>query len=82
MSGRKHHCKHPTRGHSHYPERLRARGLSKTPQLAPLDGNGGLRTKQERRVRDTCSLSHSHDMVSCDGHAWRWTPLTEDGARA
>lgn len=48
--------------------------------LTPIDGAGGLRVRQERRVRDSCTLSHSHDIASCDGHAWRWSPPTEDGS--
>lgn len=36
MSG-KHNTKHPDRSRSNYPERLEARGLSKTPEMASLD---------------------------------------------
>jgi len=34
---RKYNTKHPNRGISNYPERLRRRGLGKTPVMVPLD---------------------------------------------
>jgi hypothetical protein len=44
----RHYCaRHPSRGRSHYPERLEARGLSKAPRMEPLDP---LRKRQEARV--------------------------------
>jgi hypothetical protein len=64
----KHNAKHPDRGLSHYPDRLRARGLGKAPQMAPVDG---LRNRQERRIRETCSVDHRHDIAHCDGRPWR-----------
>jgi hypothetical protein len=46
------------RGRSHYPQRLEARGLSKSPALAPIEGSSGLRARQVRRKKEA-------------GHPWR-----------
>jgi len=34
---RKHNTQHPGRGRSHYPERLAARGLTKTPTITSVE---------------------------------------------
>lgn len=52
---RKHNTKHPERSASHYPERLAARGLRKSPMLAEIEGDSGLRRRQERRAEQTGS---------------------------
>lgn len=57
---RKYNTKHPDRRRSHYPERLSARGLGKSPQLMPIEGSTGLRARQLRRLDET-------------GHLW-WAP--------
>lgn len=46
----KHHCKHPSRGKSNYPRRLRKRGLSKAPALEDTET---LQKRQERRTEET-----------------------------
>ncbi len=51
MSG-KYNTKHPERGTSHYPERLYARHLKTAPRMAVIDGDTGLRARQERRTRE------------------------------
>ncbi len=67
---RKHNCKHPERGRnseegaSGYQKRLRDRGLGKAPRMADLDG---LRAKQLRRVRETCTMGPEHDGHKCNG---------------
>lgn len=64
----RHYCtKHPFRTNSRYPERLRKRGLNKTPQLAPVEV---LRTRQARRIRDSCLIDHNHNTAHCEGHPW------------
>src|SRR5512146_2537962 len=68
---RRHNTKHTGRSKSRYPQRLVARGLGKAPTLAEIEGPSGLRVRQERRIRETCSLTHAHDVVSCDGQPWR-----------
>lgn len=46
----KHHNKHPQRGKSNYPRRLRKRGLSKAPVMETLEA---LRVRQQRREDQT-----------------------------
>ncbi len=65
---RKCNCKHPLRARSHYPERLVKRGLAKPPALESLEN---LRTRQDRRVRETCTLDSAHASHACNGHPWR-----------
>ena len=67
----KYNTKHPLRCRSHYPERLTARGLGKTPVMQPIEGSTGLRARQERRVRETCTLSSDHKGHACNGVPWR-----------
>ena len=45
----KHNCKHPERARSRYPERLRARGLSKAPLMLPL---ATLRSRHLARIKE------------------------------
>lgn len=52
---KKHNTQHPERSRSRYPQRLAARGLSKTPRMAEIDGSQGLRARQERREEQTGS---------------------------
>ncbi len=67
---RKYNCKHPERGRnseegtSGYQKRLRERGLGKAPHMLALDT---LRTRQLRRVRETCTLGPEHDGHKCNG---------------
>lgn len=64
------HCntKHPNRSRTDdtkgYRKRLQARGLGKAPRMANVDD---LRTRQERRIRETCTLVHVHDGLRCNG---------------
>jgi hypothetical protein len=64
---RKHNTKHFDRSRSNYPSRLEARGLAKAPSLAPVEQ---LRNRQERRVRETCSLAGDHNGHKCNGFPW------------
>lgn len=78
----KHNVSHKTkfgRGVSHYPDRLAARGLSKAPSLAAIEGATGLRLRQDRRVMATCTEDHEHNVIDCNGHAWR--VFAEDAPR-
>jgi len=69
----KYNCKHPDRGHSRdtgeagYQKRLHDRGLGKAPRMEPLED---LRKRQERRVRETCTVSPDHDGHKCNGVPW------------
>lgn len=65
----KHNIKHPGRAKSRYPLRLAKRGLSKAPVMEDLET---LTKRQERRVKDTCTLKSEHDHHDCDGQPW-WT---------
>lgn len=49
---KKYNGQHPERGRSRYPERLAARGLRKSPMLAEIEGDQGLRRRQERRMKE------------------------------
>jgi hypothetical protein len=50
---------------SGYRKRLIQRGLSKAPMLADVDT---LRLRQDRRIRETCSLEGDHDRHDpCNG---------------
>lgn len=62
----KHNCLHPNRGRSNYPHRP---GMYSHGSLANVDG---LRARQERRVRETCTLDHEHDVhgLGCNGRPW------------
>jgi hypothetical protein len=50
---RKHNCKHPNRGISNYPERLRRRGLGKSPVMEPLE-------VLKRRQRTTAPIPEAY----------------------
>lgn len=47
-----------------YRKRLQSRGLSKAPRMADV---ADLRNKQERRIRETCTITHEHDTDNCNG---------------
>lgn len=65
------------RGKSRYPDRLAARGLSHAPHLAEIEGSTGLRARQERRVRETCTVGPNHDRHECNGQPWRVVEETQ-----
>jgi hypothetical protein len=72
---RHHNTKHPLRGLSHYHERLIARGLGKAPLMPPLSW---LRTHQERRVHETCTLGPQHECHECNGVPWKVRDANEE----
>lgn len=70
----KHNTAHPERARSRYRLRLSKRGLSKSPEMTPLDT---LRRVQDNRIKATCTETHEHTVWGCDGHPW-WTSRAED----
>lgn len=64
---RHYNTRHDDRNKSNYPERLNHRGLSKAPAMEELEV---LERRQDRRVRDTCTLVHEHDTIDCNGFPW------------
>jgi hypothetical protein len=78
---RKCNVSHPARKRSNYPNRLSARGLSKAPRLAEIEGNTGLRHRQERRVMETCTVGHAdHNLIDCNGVPWPYGVAAESPA--
>jgi hypothetical protein len=81
---RHHNTKHPLRGVSHYPSRLKRRGFSKSPEL---ESSETLRKRQEKRVAETCTLGDNHEHrvnavnddgeLICNGRPW-WTGSAEE----
>lgn len=60
-----HNTKHDERSKSNYQTRPGMMGTS--GHLAAIEGGSGLRARQERRIRNTCTLPHEHDTDSCNG---------------
>lgn len=70
----KHNTKHPDRGKSRYPARLKARGqTSASVRMEPLET---LRVRQDRRVEATCTKGPAHDFHECNGVPF-WTPSAD-----
>ena len=61
----KHNTKHNERGRSNYSNRLGVMGT--TGHLPAIEGNTGLRHKQERRVMATCTVGDNHNGHECNG---------------
>lgn len=74
----KHNCKHVDRSRSNYPNRP---GVYSHGHLAEVEGSTGLRSRQERRVRATCSVGNDHDGHKCDGFPFPFaSEVIEDAA--
>lgn len=39
-------------------------------RLAPIEGPTGLRNRQERRIRQSCTVDHVHRNIDCNGVPW------------
>jgi hypothetical protein len=62
---RHYNTKHDDRGTSNYQDRPGVMGTS--GHLPAIEGNAGLRAKQDRRVRLTCTIGDNHDGHECNG---------------
>jgi hypothetical protein len=68
---RKHNTKHEERGTSNYPFRARIFSIGGSRQMEGLET---LRNRQNRRIKNTCTLHEVHvatdDARDCNGQAW------------
>lgn len=62
---RHHNTKHDERSPANYANRPGMMGTS--GHLTAVEGNSGLRAKQERRIRATCTIGDNHDHHECNG---------------
>lgn len=65
---RHHNTKHFERSGSNYEGRPGMMGTG--GHLPAIEGNAGLRARQERRVKATCTVSEDHDHHACNGFPW------------
>jgi hypothetical protein len=73
---RHHNTKHDERSGSNYAERTGVMGTG--GHLPAIEGNSGLRAKQDRRIKATCTVGEDHDRHECNGQPFPFASETAE----